>query len=260
MFFSPGDYVYSSSKFLQSSLPQLNFEKLLLLLDKNNINFNDLKNTLNNFSKLRVHVIGDTIVDTYTRTSFIGGQTKTPTFSLLKQKEDNFIGGAAIVASHLKKSGVDVTFSTVLGNDALSKFVIRKLKKINVKIKPIIDGFRPTTNKNSFTTGIYKLLKVDTLDNTPISESILNKLCSNIKHTKTDLVILSDFRHGIFNLTSIPKIIKSIPKKTFKVADSQVASRWGNILQFKKFAMLKAAKKLTAGMITTESFLRFRDL
>ena len=42
MFFSPGDYVYSSSKFLQSSLPQLNFEKLLLLLDKNNINFNDL--------------------------------------------------------------------------------------------------------------------------------------------------------------------------------------------------------------------------
>lgn len=238
MFFSPGDYVYSSSKFLQSSLPELNFEKLFLLLDKNKISFNDLKKTLKSYSKLKVHVIGDTIVDTYTRTSFIGGQTKTPTFSLLKQKEDNFIGGAAIVASHLKKSGADVTFSTVLGNDQLGKFVIRELKKIKVKIKPIIDSFRPTTNKNSFTTGIYKLLKVDTLDNTPINENILNKLCLSIKNTKTDIVILSDFRHGIFNLTSIPKLINSIPKKTFKVADSQVASRWGNILQFKKFDLI----------------------
>ena len=238
MFFSPGDFVYSSSKFLQTSLPELHYEKLLMLLDKNQINFNDLKKTLNNFSKLKIHVIGDTIVDTYTRTSFIGGQTKTPTFSLLKQSEDNFIGGAAIVASHLKQSGADVSFSTVLGNDKLGKFVIKELKKIKVKIKPIIDNFRPTTNKNSFTTGLYKLLKVDTVDNTPINDQILNKLSSTIKNTKADIVILSDFRHGIFNLTSIPKIIASIPKKTFKVADSQVASRWGNILQFKNFDLI----------------------
>ena len=120
----------------------------------------------------------------------------------------------------------------------MGKFVFKELKKIKVKIKPIIDNFRPTTNKNSFTTGIYKLLKVDTLDNTPINENILNKLCLNVKNTKADIVILSDFRHGIFNLTSIPKLINSIPKKTFKVADSQVASRWGNILQFKNFDLI----------------------
>lgn len=238
MFFSPGDFVYSSSKFLQSSLPELHFEKLLMLLDKNKINFEDLKETLNNFSKLKVHVIGDTIIDTYTRTTFIGGQTKTPTFSLLKQKEENFIGGAAIVASHLKKSGADVTFSTVLGNDRLGRFVTKELEKIKVKTRPIIDLFRPTTNKNSFTTGNYKLLKVDTLDNTPINENILSKLCNSIKNVKADIVILSDFRHGIFNLSSIPKIINAIPKKIFKVADSQVASRWGNILQFKNFDLI----------------------
>ncbi len=238
MFFSPGDFVYSSSKFLNSSLPEIHYEKLLILMDNNKITFNDLKKTTKNFSKLKVHVIGDTIIDTYTRTSFIGGQTKTPTFSLLKQKEENFIGGAAIVASHLKHSGANVSFSTVLGNDPLGKFVIKELKKVKIKINPIIDSFRPTTNKNSFTTGLYKLLKVDTLDNTPINEKILNKLCSKIKNTKADIVILSDFRHGIFNLNSIPKIISSIPKKTFKVADSQVASRWGNILQFKNFDLI----------------------
>ena len=32
-----------------------------------------------------MYVVGDTIVDSYTRTSLIGGQTKTPTFSVLKE-------------------------------------------------------------------------------------------------------------------------------------------------------------------------------
>ena len=49
---------------------------------------------------------------------------------------------------------------------------------------------------------------------------------------------MSDFRHGIFNKDSIPNYLKSIPKKIFKVADSQVASRWGNITEFKNFDLI----------------------
>ena len=55
-----------------------------------------------------VHILGDTIVDTYTKTNFIGGQTKTPTFSVLYDKEENYIGGAAIVALHMKVAGAKV--------------------------------------------------------------------------------------------------------------------------------------------------------
>ena len=43
---------------------------------ENKISFQALKDTLKKFNKLKVHVVGDTIIDTYTRTSFIGGQTK----------------------------------------------------------------------------------------------------------------------------------------------------------------------------------------
>ena len=35
----------------------------------------------------RVHVVGDTIVDTFTYTTMIGGQTKTPTMSVLFDKK-----------------------------------------------------------------------------------------------------------------------------------------------------------------------------
>ncbi len=238
MFFSPGDFVYSSSKFLQTSLPRLSLEKLLILLQNNKINFEMIKNNFKDFKKINVHIIGDTIVDTYTRTNFIGGQTKTPTFSLLKQKTENFIGGAAIVAQHLKAAGANVTFTTVLGNDYLQKFVKKNLLSKKIKLNLIIDPLRPTTNKNTISTGIYKILKLDTLDNTPVNSEIQNKICKFIKKTKTDIIIFSDFRHGIFNKQSIPLYNKIIPKKTFKVADSQVASRWGNILEFKNFNLI----------------------
>ena len=50
--------------------------------------------------------MGDTIVDTHTKTHLIGGYLKTPTPSVLFQGVKNFTGGAAIVAKHLKKQAL----------------------------------------------------------------------------------------------------------------------------------------------------------
>ncbi len=238
MIFTPGDVVFSSSKFLNLSLPQVQLEKLLLLMHHNGISFDTLRSTLRRFADYHVHVVGDTIVDSYTRTTLIGGQTKTPTFSVLYQGVEDYIGGAAIVAQHLRAAGAKVTFSTVLGNDRLKDFVIDGLQVSGVKVNAIIDDTRPTTNKNAFIAGGYRLLKVDTLDNRPISEDIINQLVREISNSTADAVVFSDFRHGIFNRLSLPAMIRALPLKTFKVADSQVASRWGNITEFKDFDLI----------------------
>ena len=50
--------------------------------------------------------------------------------------------------------------------------------------------------------------------------------------------MFSDFRHGIFNKQSIPLFTESINETKLKVADSQVASRWGNITEFKGFDII----------------------
>ena len=42
----------------------------------------------------------------------------------------------------------------------------------------------------------------------------------------------------MFNKFTINSLISSIPKNKFKVADSQVASRWGNITEFKNFDLI----------------------
>ena len=236
--FTPGDVVYSSSKFLNLALPQVQIEKLLLLMERNDLTFNSLRNTVAKLANYHVHVIGDTIVDSYTRTTFIGGQTKTPTFSVLYQGQEDYIGGAGIVSQHLRAAGAKVTFSTVLGNDAWRDYVVAGLTESGVDLLPIIDANRPTTHKNAIIAGGYRLLKLDTLDNRPIAEGILTQLMTALANSTAQAVVMSDFRHGLFNRMSVPALTSAIPSGAFRVADSQVASRWGNITEFKNFDLI----------------------
>jgi bifunctional ADP-heptose synthase (sugar kinase/adenylyltransferase) len=238
LIFTPGDIVYSSSKLIDLAPPSIKIEKLLTLMDSEKLTFNDLRASLDRLKGKRVHVVGDTIVDSYTRTTLIGGQTKTPTMSVLYEQRDDYIGGAAIVAEHLRAAGAEVVFSTVLGDDPLKEFVLTGLKNAGVECRPIIDPTRPTTSKNAIVAGGYRLLKIDTLDNRSISDEILDTMAQAIGETVCDAVVFSDFRHGIFNRRTIPTLLAAIPEGAYKVADSQVASRWGNITDFKNFDLI----------------------
>jgi len=231
--FSPGDIVYSSSHLLTIHKPKISFEKLISYMDAENISFEDILDTLDKFKDTKVDVIGDTIVDKYSFCTVLGPTTKTPTFSVKLKSSEKYIGGAGIVAKHIKSLGADVKFTTIIGEDSLKKFVLDDLKKWNINTNVIIDPTRPTTLKERFWADGYKMLQVDVVDNSVISEKILEKICEITKKGNPDLIVFSDFRHGIFNKDTIKKILESSSKKAVKVADSQVSNRWGNILDFK---------------------------
>src|ERR1700722_7036518 len=177
--FTPGDYVFSSSQMIEAAPPSLRIEKLMTLMESADITFDKLRRVLDTLGGRRVHVVGDIIVDTFTYTSMIGGQTKTPTISVLFEHKTDYIGGAGVVAEHLRAAGADVVFSTVLGEDALKDIVLNLAKTIATQ--------------------------------------------------KAEALVFSDFRHGLFNRRTIPTLTDAIPEGMYKVADSQVASRWGNI-------------------------------
>ena len=236
--FTPGDIVFSSTSIINQKPPKLQYEKLRILLEAENIEFKALYEVLDGFSKKEILVVGDTIVDSYTETEMIGGQTKTPTISVRYIDKKDYVGGAGIVSKHLAVAGAKVNFISVLGDDNLKEYVKKDITEHNIKFSCTIDKSRPTSNKNVITNGVYKLLKIDHLDNRAMSDNILDTIVNKIRKFKGDAVIFSDFRHGIFNANSIPKLIDAIPDKTFKVADSQVASRWGNILEFQGFDLI----------------------
>jgi bifunctional ADP-heptose synthase (sugar kinase/adenylyltransferase) len=236
--FTPGDIVYSSSALINLAPPSVKLETLQILMEREQITFDHLRSVLDQMSGKRVHVLGDTIIDTYTLCTMIGGQTKTPTISVLYQQRTDYVGGAGIVAKHLVAAGAKVSFSTVLGDDPLKDFALDDLRSAGVDARAVIDPSRPTVNKNAIVVGGYRLLKVDTLDNRSISDSILAATAEGLRSTPTDAVVFSDFRHGMFNRRTIPEFVKAIPSNAYRAADSQVASRWGNITEFQNFDLI----------------------
>jgi rfaE bifunctional protein kinase chain/domain len=235
---TPGDIVYSSSYIIENEPPNLAAEKLKLLMEAEGITFNDLRRIIKAFADVKVHVVGDTIVDSYTYCTLIGGNTKTPTFSLRYDRQVDYVGGAGIVAKHMRCAGAKIRFTTILGDDPLKDFVLKDLQDYGVHCEPVIDRTRPTTNKNLFTAGNYRMIKVDKVDNRAIANGKLAHFVNAIGSSKADAIVFSDFRHGIFNPSTIPSLLGALPTGPIRVADSQVATRWGNILDFQGFDLI----------------------
>ena len=75
------------SALIESAPPNLGTEKLLALMDSEGIGFDDLRRTLHSLVGLKVHVVGDTIVDTYSYCSLLGATAlRTIGFALLAER------------------------------------------------------------------------------------------------------------------------------------------------------------------------------
>ena len=238
MLFTPGDIVYSSSALITAQAPALQVEKLLALMESEGFTFDDLRAAERKFSDIRVHVVGDTIVDAYSYCSLLGAAPKSLSFSVRHQTTERFAGGAAIVAKHMRAAGAHVTFTTVLGDDELKQFVVDDLATAGVHCATFVDHARPTTFKERFIAEGQKMLQVDRVDNRVIPDKAIEFIQDSLAHTEADVVVFSDFRHGLFSRRTVPLLTTAIPSGALKVADSQVSNRWGNILEFTGFDLL----------------------
>ena len=58
-----------------------------------------------------------------------------------------------------------MSFSTVLGEDAVKDFVLDDLRQAGIAVHACVDRTRPTTQKERFIADGYKMLQVDRVDN-----------------------------------------------------------------------------------------------
>lgn len=119
--FSPGDIVFSSSILKTYNQSRLILDKIKNILLSQSTDLLKILNIIKKIPKLKVHVVGDTIVDIYHDCLLLGQTNKTPTFSIKKNISKEYIGGAAIVAKHFEKLGALVTLTTVVGDDKYKK-------------------------------------------------------------------------------------------------------------------------------------------
>jgi len=248
LIFSSGETFFSSFDLIQSEVVNLSRKSLIPndFLERHNTNLHKVKNIINNFKKLKIIVIGDTIVDEYISCDPLGMSQEDPTIVVTPLGSKKFIGGASIVAAHASGLGADVHYISVCGNDISCEFVNEKLKEFEVKATLYTDASRPTTLKQRYRAKGKTLLRVSHLHQGAIPKSLQNKIKNKLlkQLDGCNLIVFSDFNYGVLTDELIQTITEiAIERGIFIVADSQSSSQTGDISRFKSMDLITPTER-----------------
>ena len=96
----------------------------------------NIQNQFEKFSKLKVLVVGETIIDQYNFCRAIGKSGKEPMMVFKNLEVKNFLGGSAYVARNLSSFCDKIDFFTLIGDDRkYENFINSNLEK---NIKPFL--------------------------------------------------------------------------------------------------------------------------
>ena len=162
---------------------------------------NKISNIINSFSKLKVLIIGETIIDEYVYCEALGKSGKEPVLVLRDLYKERYLGGTAAIARNLSSFCSKITLLTNIGQKGEEKqFIKRNLQK-NVKTFLLNKKNSSTIIKKRFVEDINKakVLGVYSLNDQPLNfeqeQQFNNKILKYI--SSHDLVIVSDYGHGL---------------------------------------------------------------
>jgi rfaE bifunctional protein kinase chain/domain len=237
--FSSGSTYFSETDLI-SKQSQVSSDSLIKFphqyIKRNNLDVANLKESILQFDRIRVCVIGDLIIDEYINCHPLGMSREEPTVVVTPIDNQKFLGGAGIVAAHTAGLGATTTLITLLGQDDAGEWGAHKVKEYGVALSAILDKKRPTTLKQRFRSGNHTLLKISHLSQDEVASEIQDQIVRNFESiaNEIDLLILSDFSYGALNSGISSKIIAIAKKNSVVVAaDSQTSSQIGNLSQFK---------------------------
>jgi len=249
LLFDSGEATFSSIELLRKEFYQSSMDDIRLpqdYMDRQNISINGLINLVNKFSKVKVCVIGDLIVDEYITCEALGMSQEDPTIVVTPVDKTKFIGGAAIVASHAAGLGAEVEFISITGNDEGQEFVGNKLMESGVNSFLVVDNGRPTTLKQRFRSKGKSLLRVSHLHQSAISQHLQDSIFDRVKSivNKIDLIVFSDFNYGCLPQELVEKIISLAKSHDVTLtADSQSSSQIGDISRFKGMDLITPTER-----------------
>jgi len=247
--FHAGETHYSTANLLHGDVLDIESNsrnQLNVICRNHDITLESLKNKLNSFSDSRLIVIGDTIVDNYVACDALGMSAEAPVLVVKELENREFIGGAAIVASHVAALGAKCHYISVVGEDDQSNMVAQSLIEQDVDADLIIDASRPTTYKTRYMVENQKLFRVSRIKDHKIFEKIeqdiidkLTKLAPNI-----DGILVSDFVYGVITQNILDAIINLSSQFDIKLyGDLQCSSQVGKVSKFSGFDLITPTEK-----------------
>jgi rfaE bifunctional protein kinase chain/domain len=172
----------------------------------------DFKKLFASFSKLKVGVIGDSMLDTYMwgRVDRISPEAPVPVVAL--HHKEYRIGGAGNVALNCRSLGASVALLGVTGDDEESVLLNKLLKEKNIDISNLLKSKdRITTSKTRIISRNQQMMRLDaeiTNDlNKRDEDALLKKVKAFIVSKKPDIIIFEDYNKGVLTENLIREVI-----------------------------------------------------
>ncbi len=222
-FITTDEIVFSSSQLINNFLSTMSSEKKSWLGSlKSKYSSDEIIGWLAKISKLKVTVIGETIIDVYTDCETLGKSSKDPILCLNRGKSVSYSGGILAVAANCRGLGLDTTVVTGFNFDDQMSPLLQSLRGKGVKIESIDISPNPTIRKERLIDSrtFARVLELYEMIDIPlVKEKALafNQLVSeNIEDS--DVVIVVDYGHGLIPDETVDLLSKA---KSFLALNSQ---------------------------------------
>jgi rfaE bifunctional protein kinase chain/domain len=209
--------------------------------ERQEIDLEGIAGDLGDFSRLRLLVVGDAIVDQYVACDALGMSAEAPVVALKELRKRDFIGGAAIVAGHIRALSARCDLVSVTGADEPAEFLRRSLAESGIEAHLFADPDRPTTFKIRYMVGSQKLLRVSRLEETSIPRKVEREVIKRIGELvpRVDGVVVSDFVYGAVTPRVLDAIVAAAGRSRVPLfGDLQCSSQVGNVLKFRNFTLI----------------------
>ncbi len=157
----------------------------------------DLILLLQSLNPTRIAVLGDFMVDRYVWGDARRVSPEAPVPVVHAQREDHRLGGAGNVVANICELGATAFCLGVVGDDDAGREMLAGLQALGADgAGMVVDKARPTIQKIRIMARNQQMLRVDreTLD--PISDAVANKLIQQLKQSKWQTLVLSDYGKG----------------------------------------------------------------
>jgi cytidyltransferase-like protein len=202
-----GSVVFSSSKLINSHFDHVpvQVKQICQGLAKNHPP-DKIKEAVENFSSLRVLVVGDIIFDRYSFLRVQGLTSKNRILSGRYLYDDTQQGGALAVFNHIKQFTPQVRLASIMGTEPWGLELLRR--SVSPEQDSVVkDDEFTTIIKQRFVESagvdkeLSKLFSVNFIDAEPPGARLQEKLLQNVLKAlpEVDLVVVADFGHGVLS-------------------------------------------------------------
>lgn len=163
------------------------------------------------FSKQRLMVVGDVMIDAYCwgKVERISPEAPVPVVAV--EKWDHRLGGAANVALNGVALQAEVAVCAVVGNDKEGDRCIELFKENGIQVSGVVrSNDRPTTIKTRVIAGGHHIVRIDEEVthglNPSEEENLLAAIRQNIESFQPTVIVLEDYNKGVMT----PKVIRQV--------------------------------------------------